>query len=120
MKTLILWLSVGLLLGFASSLAGGQLGRQATVEALALEPSTQPRQVPPDIPVDDLDRGTPRRTVVGFLHAVEARALGVSNLCAATAIGITDGATNPAASRTASGTARAPARSPAAPALARR
>jgi MscS family membrane protein len=73
MKTLVLWLSVGLLLGFASSLAGGQLGRQATVEAPALEPSTQPRQVPPDIPVDDLDRGTPRRTVAGFLHAVEAR-----------------------------------------------
>jgi MscS family membrane protein len=73
MKTLVLWLFAGLLLGFASSLAGGQLRLQAAAEGPQHEPSSQPRQVTPDVPVDDLDRGTPRRTVMGFLHAVTAR-----------------------------------------------
>jgi MscS family membrane protein len=73
MKTLVLWLFAGLLVGFASNLAGGQLRLQAAAEAPAHEPSSQPRQVTPDVPVDDLDRGTPRRTVMGFLHAVTAR-----------------------------------------------
>ena len=72
MQILILLLCVELLLAFASRPAWGQLHHQETVGAQGHEPSGQPRQVPSDIPVDDLDRGTPRRAVEGFLQAAHA------------------------------------------------
>ena len=52
--------------------AWGQPHHQETVGAQGHEPSGQPRQVASDIPVDDLDRGTPRRAVQGFLQAARA------------------------------------------------
>jgi MscS family membrane protein len=52
MMKLVLLLSVELMLGLALRPAWGQ-----------------PREVASDIPVDDLDRGTPRRAVEGFLQA---------------------------------------------------
>jgi MscS family membrane protein len=73
MKALILLLSVSLLLGYAVSSSGGQLHYQETVETQGHKPSGHPDQVSSDIPVDDLDRGTPRRMVEGFLHAVRTR-----------------------------------------------
>ena len=69
MKTLVLWLSVGLLLGLALSPAWGQPHHQEAVGVQGHEPPGQPPAVAPDIPVDDLDRGTPRRAVEGFLQA---------------------------------------------------
>ena len=72
MKTLVLWLSVGLLLGLALGPAWGQPHHQEAVGVQGHEPSGQPRAVAPDIPVDDLDRGTPRRAVEGFLQAARA------------------------------------------------
>ena len=63
MQILILLLCVELLLAFTSRPAWGQLHHQETVGAQGHEPSGQPRQAPSDIPVDDLDRGTPRRAV---------------------------------------------------------
>ena len=71
MKTLVLCLCAGLLLGFAASLDGGQLRPQATVEAPEHEQSSQ-LGATPDIPVDALDRGTPRRAVEGFLQTARA------------------------------------------------
>jgi MscS family membrane protein len=68
MKTLVLWLSVGLLLGLALDLAWGQPHHQEGVGVKGQAPSAQPPAVAPDIPVDDLDRGTPRRAVEGFLQ----------------------------------------------------
>ena len=59
MKTQVLLFAVGLILGPALSLALGQPQR--------------PEVVASDIPVDDLDRGTLRRAMVGFLHMVHAR-----------------------------------------------
>ena len=73
MKTLVLWLSMGLLLRLALSPAWGQPHHQEAVGVQGHEPSGQPQAVAPDIPVDDLDRGTPRRTLVGFRQAVRAR-----------------------------------------------
>ena len=49
-----------------------QLHHQETVGAHEHEPSGQPQHVASDIPVDDLDRGTPRRAVEGFLQAAHA------------------------------------------------
>jgi MscS family membrane protein len=72
MKTLVLWLSVGLLLGLALSPAWGQPHHQEAVGVQGHEPPGQPPAVAPDIPVDDLDRGTPRRAVEGFLQAARA------------------------------------------------
>src|SRR6267142_828736 len=72
MKTLVLWLSVGLLLGLVLSPAWGQPHHQEAVGVQGHEPRGQSRAVAPDIPVDDLDRGTPRRTVEGFLQAARA------------------------------------------------
>src|SRR5215467_4495955 len=72
MKILVLLLSVGLLLGLASSLPWGQPSHLEIAEAQEPKPSGQSRQVASDIPVDDLDRGTPRRAVEGFLQAARA------------------------------------------------
>jgi hypothetical protein len=72
MKTLGLWLSVGLLVRLALCPAWGQPHHQAAVEVQGHEPRGQPRAVAPDIPVDDLDRGTPRRAVEGFLQTARA------------------------------------------------
>ena len=69
MKTLILSVSLGLLLGLAERPAWGQPNRQETVKAPGHEPSAKPPVVAPDVPVDDFDRGTPRRAVAGFLKA---------------------------------------------------
>src|SRR5262245_28096776 len=73
MKTLVLWLSMGLLLRLALSPAWGQPHHQEAVGAQGHELRGQPQAEAPDIPVDDLDRGTPRRVVVGFRQAVRAR-----------------------------------------------
>ena len=73
MKTLVLWLSMGLLLRLALSPAWGQPYHQEAVGAQGHELRGQPPAEAPDIPVDDLDRGTPRRAVVGFRQAVHAR-----------------------------------------------
>ena len=73
MKTLVLWLSIGLLLRLALSPAWGQPHPQEAVGAQGHELRGQPPAEAPDIPVDDLDRGTPRRAVVGFHQAVRAR-----------------------------------------------
>jgi Mechanosensitive ion channel MscS, C-terminal len=72
MKTLILSVSLGLLLGLAVRPAWGQSNRQETVKAPGHESSAKPPAVGPDIPVDDFDRGTPRRAVAGFLKAARA------------------------------------------------
>jgi len=72
MKTLVLLLSVGLLLGLALSPTWAQPHRPDAVGAQGHEPSGQPPAVASDIPVDDLDRGTPRRAVEGFLQAARA------------------------------------------------
>src|SRR5262247_3243029 len=72
MKTLVLWLSMGLLLRLALSPAWGQPHHQEAVGAQGHELRDQPQAEAPDIPVDDLDRGTPRRAVVGFRQAVRA------------------------------------------------
>src|SRR5262245_58205520 len=73
MKLRVLLCSVSLLLGYAVNAPCGQLHLQETVGTQGHKPSGQPGQVPADIPVDDLDRGTPRRTVEGFLQAARAR-----------------------------------------------
>ena len=73
MKTRIRLLAVGLLLGLALRPAWGQPHPQEALGAPGHEPSGQPRAVAADIPVDDLDRGTPRRAVEGFLQAAGAR-----------------------------------------------
>ncbi len=69
MKTLVPLLSVGLLLGLTWSPGWGQPPHQEAVGAQGHEPSSQLRTVASDIPVDDLDRGTPRRMVEGFRRA---------------------------------------------------
>ena len=69
MKTRMLLLSVVLLLGLASSPLWGPLSHQVIAEAQEPKPSGQSRPAALDIPVDDLDRGTPRRAVEGFLQA---------------------------------------------------
>ena len=61
MKTLVLWLSMGLLLRLALSPAWGSSHHQEAVGAQGHELRGQPPAEAPDIPVDDLDRGTPRR-----------------------------------------------------------
>ncbi|MGH8069111.1 MAG: mechanosensitive ion channel family protein [Candidatus Entotheonellia bacterium] len=72
MKTLVLFLAVGLLLGCALSPAWGQPHHPEAVGAQGHQSSGQPREVASDVPVDDLDRGTPRRAVEGFLRAARA------------------------------------------------
>jgi MscS family membrane protein len=72
MKTLILSVSLGLLLWDDLGPAWGQPQRQKTVEAPGHAPSAKPPAVAPDFPVDDFDRGTPRRAVAGFLQAARA------------------------------------------------
>jgi MscS family membrane protein len=72
MKTLVLLLAVGLLLGLALSPAWGQPQHQEAIGAQEHQLSGQPREDASDIPVDDLDRGTPRRAVEGFLQAARA------------------------------------------------
>src|SRR6266545_5831987 len=72
MKTLVPLLSVGLLLGLTWSPGWGQPPHQEAVGAQGHEPSSQLRTVASDIPVDDLDRGTPRRMVEGFRRAARA------------------------------------------------
>src|SRR5918999_2892416 len=73
METRIRLLAVGLLLGLALRPAWGQPHPQEALGAPGHEPSGQPRAVAADVPVDDLDRGTPRRAVEGFLQAAGAR-----------------------------------------------
>jgi hypothetical protein len=58
MKTLILSVSLGLLLGLASRPAWGQLQGQETVKAPGHEPSAKPPAVASDIPVDDAGQGS--------------------------------------------------------------
>src|SRR5262249_54428814 len=72
MKTLVLFLSVGLTLGLALSPTWGQPHPQAAIGTQGHERRGQRRAVASDIPVDDLDGGTPRRTVEGFLQAARA------------------------------------------------
>src|SRR5512132_4312998 len=72
MKTLVLWLSVGLLLGLALCPAWGQPPHQEAVGVQGHETQGKPQAVASDIPVDDLDRGTPRRAVEGFLQTARA------------------------------------------------
>jgi MscS family membrane protein len=62
MNTGLRLLFVGLLLGLTWNPGWAQ----------AAEPSGQPREVASGIPVDDLDRGTPRRAVEAFLRAARA------------------------------------------------
>jgi MscS family membrane protein len=73
MNTRVRLLSVGLLLGLTWSLGWAQPGQHEAVGQQELEPSGSPRDVASGIPVDDLDRGTPRRAVEGFRQAVRAR-----------------------------------------------
>jgi hypothetical protein len=73
MKTLIRSLAVGLVLGFAASSAWGQPQHQEAVGGHGYEAHSQPQAAAPDIPLNDLDRGMPRRAVVGFRQAVRAR-----------------------------------------------
>jgi MscS family membrane protein len=72
MKTFVLLFPVGLLLGLIWSPGWGQPPHHETVEGQKHERSGQPREVASGIPVDDLDRGTPRRAVEGFLRATRA------------------------------------------------
>jgi MscS family membrane protein len=72
MKTLALLLAAGLLLGLTLRPAEGQPMHQGAAGVQVHQPSSQPREVASDIPVDDLDRGTPRRAVEGFLRATHA------------------------------------------------
>lgn len=72
MKTLILSLSLGLLIGLPARLAWAQPQHQQMVEAPKQEPTTKPPAAAPDVPVDDFDRGTPRRAVAGFLKSARA------------------------------------------------
>jgi MscS family membrane protein len=74
MPILILLLCVELLCGFALSPAwGGQLLQHELAGTQGHETSGKPPHVASDIPVDDLDRGTPRRAVEGYLQALHAR-----------------------------------------------
>jgi MscS family membrane protein len=73
MKTLVLWFSIGLLLRLALSPAWGQPHHQEAVGAQGHELRDQLQAEASDIPVDDLDRGTPRRAIVGFRQAGRAR-----------------------------------------------
>jgi MscS family membrane protein len=72
MKTLILSVSLGLVLGLDLGPAWGQPQRQDTVNAPGHDPSAKTPAVVRDVPVDDFDRGTPRRAVAGFLKAAHA------------------------------------------------
>jgi MscS family membrane protein len=72
MKTLILSVSLGLVLGLDLGPAWGQPQRQYTVNAPGHDPSAKTPAVVRDVPVDDFDRGTPRRAVAGFLKAAHA------------------------------------------------
>jgi hypothetical protein len=72
MKTFVLVLCVGLLLGLTWGPSHGQAPEHAAVGAQEHEPSGQPQEIASGIPVDDLDRGTPRRAVEGFRRAVRA------------------------------------------------
>ena len=76
MKTLILSVSIGLLLGLPARLAWGQPQHQPTVDAPKQEPSAKPPAVAPNVPVDDFDRGTPRRAVAGFLKSARVHDYG--------------------------------------------
>src|SRR5262245_9863913 len=69
MKILVLFLAVALLFGLAAPLPWGQPSHVGAAEAQEPKPSGQSHQVASDIPVDDLDRGTPRRAVEDFLQA---------------------------------------------------
>ncbi|HEY7317889.1 MAG TPA: mechanosensitive ion channel family protein [Candidatus Binatia bacterium] len=72
MKTLILSVSLGLLFGPTVRPAWGQPQSKQTVGVPTQEPSTKPPAPTTDIPVDDYDRGTPRRAVAGFLKAARS------------------------------------------------
>ena len=61
-----------LLLSMTGSPARGQMRHQETAGAKAQEQRVQPLAAP-EVPIDDLNRGTPRGAVEGFLHAANAR-----------------------------------------------
>jgi hypothetical protein len=73
MKTLMPWLSAWLWLWLAVSPVWGQPSHQQVIGAQEQAPHGPSRQAASEIPVDDLDRGTPRRTVEGFRRVVQAR-----------------------------------------------
>jgi MscS family membrane protein len=73
MKTLILLFCIGLLLSFPARSVGGPLHLQEAVGTHGQGASSPAPTLSSDIPVDDLDRGTPRRAVVGFLKATHER-----------------------------------------------
>ncbi len=60
-------IALALLVWPVGGVAWGQAGLQGVERAKGHEPAGQPQEVESDIPVDDLDRGTPRRAVEGFL-----------------------------------------------------
>jgi MscS family membrane protein len=61
--------AVALLVWVAGGAAWGQSRMQGADRAKGQERSGQPQEVALDVPIDDLDRGTPRRAVEGFLRA---------------------------------------------------
>ena len=64
--------ALALLVGLAGGAAWGQPLSPAAEGAAASGENTPSQAVVPDIPVDDLDRGTPRRAVRGFFQATRA------------------------------------------------
>jgi MscS family membrane protein len=64
--------ALALLVGLAGGAAWGQPLSPGAEGATASGKSTPSQAIVPDIPVDDLDRGTPRRAVRGFLQATRA------------------------------------------------
>jgi MscS family membrane protein len=72
MKTLILSVSLALLFGFPFGSALAQSRTQEAVKSPGHEPSAKPAAAP----VDDFDRGTPRRAVAGFLKAAHEQDYG--------------------------------------------
>jgi MscS family membrane protein len=76
MNVLILLLPLGLLFGLTGNSGWGQPLQHQAAEPQPPVPEGQPPRVVAGIPVDDLDRGTPRRTVEGFRRAMRARNYG--------------------------------------------
>jgi MscS family membrane protein len=70
-KTLILSVFLALVLALDFRAAWGQPQRTDAVKAHGHEPSAK-APIAQDVPVDDFDRGTPRRAVAGFLKAAHA------------------------------------------------
>jgi MscS family membrane protein len=64
-----LTVTLALLVGLAGATAWGQPLQPGAQGATESGESGRPEVAVPDIPVDDMDRGTPRRAVQGFLQA---------------------------------------------------